>query len=1188
MLGRLLHLGSGGPMTAPIQPSSGSKPVSSLESVQEDIHTRNLLFPDAQTLYQSRNDQVFPLSTTPNGPSGPGPATFDLNQEVDLDVRDVRVIIMQDALGPTNTALLFDSHPLIQNSDMSPSEQESRTMPSSRKGSLAGQGSARPAINAESPPFRQGAFDRRASIHGRSQSHAETEAQRLAREYKEELATFSSCIFGNSELMAYKGTSTKVHVVPVESRPSPDHVFGDGRSSLGRMSARASKLSQSYSSQAISPTHNPHVMPGSGSRHSEKKKVLITRLFPVNLANDEENSSTPQGRFTDENNGFPFPPTGEDTMPKRKKPQPRQRRTPMYAVVLVVQLPASPSRGPSAAPSRSTMRESSSYNEQDFFSSSYSSTKASGWNMTGSGTYGDASESLYSIDVEDRIDSLTQHWDIVMRTLTHLQSVVATTIHGLLKQVDVLSPGPYSPSHATNNMHRAPSLTERRSGEIPRMKPSKSTTKLVVLWPNCLADDAPILVEVEVARNRIVTGLCAARVITGQGRWGIWRDEAIWASRWAAGLEQRMFFCNLLTGFLATHTDWLQALCPPAYRRRLFLARRHGNEEDLSLPARTVIVSDDKMAARRLTFLLSAFLPANQQLPGTRTHRPSTSTSLGTFSNSPPTYVIPILREESLRRKINRRTGPRRTSHSRTTSQSTRASAVPAQLAHLSIERTHERRVSDAASIRTANLTLSNTGSDLVSRKSSAATTTTIVPEPTTPHFSTLQRVESRRRPRPGSSGSVAADDLKRSLQRGESSGQLSTTSSVSRIHGLKWGNLMTGLWSPRRRDSNEQGDYGHGGELRSPIQTSFGRADKLSDMVREVSVAEEDESGSEAHVPAPPTNARDVTTPRDKVDRGREPFPPLDRTPDPSGAFESPVKTSINADDGVIDVDITFPDYITSLESAISSPSSSGYLSTPGYPGGFDSFEHSARTYVDGDVPLNAAGWLPRFHPDFAIQAIPPQESLLEEIKASLRAEPTPVSLLPLGNDAVERWVDVGSVVIADTRTGSITRVLYRRLVKPRLVDRSSNGNAPLTPSILPYENQLDEEWIEDSILSPDDGLAEAIEKVVGISSESGRETHVNSSQATSETRPSTDSRTKMQESPPNTHQPPPLLQDAPRVQCRTVVLSALEDAIRDVIEHRESVKQSYTDGGCPCRVSQNWLRDAVRDWVSNLEATD
>ena len=92
--------------------------------------------------------------------------------------------------------------------------------------------------------------------------------------------------------MAYKGTSTKVHVVPTEPRFT-DYAASsvtDGRGSIGRASMRSSKLAQSYSSEVMSPTVAPSsfAMSQSGFRPSEKKKILITRLFPVVLPTDDE------------------------------------------------------------------------------------------------------------------------------------------------------------------------------------------------------------------------------------------------------------------------------------------------------------------------------------------------------------------------------------------------------------------------------------------------------------------------------------------------------------------------------------------------------------------------------------------------------------------------------------------------------------------------------------------------------------------------------------------------------------------------------------------------------------------------------------------------------------------------------------------------------------------------------------
>ncbi|PTB80508.1 hypothetical protein M440DRAFT_1323853 [Trichoderma longibrachiatum ATCC 18648] len=958
MLGRLLHLGSGGQSTGLTPSNNGSRPILSLESVQEDSHTRNLLFPDAQDLYQQRNDQVFPFFTAPAASSASPANAFDYSDEIELDVKDVRVIIMQDALGPTNASLLFDSHPLPESAASSERHSTATATPdakrtaafSPRKGSQSQ--APRPTVtHTDGSQFRQGAFDRRASVHSRSHSFGETDGQRAAREYREELATFSSCIFGNSELMAYKGTSTKVHVVPAEPR-APDHassMFGDGRSSIGRAAGRSSKLSQSYSSQTVSPTNPPLPTGASTPRQSDRKKVLITRLFPVTLAADDLDSSvTPPSRYSDDNGGgFPFPPTGDEATLKKKKPQPKQRRTPMYAVVLVVQLPPSPSRISSAVPPKPAFRESGSYNDQELFSSSYSSTRMSGWNMSGSGLYGETTDSSFSIDVEDRIDSLTKHWDIIMRTLTHLQSVVAF----------------------------------------------------------------------------------------------------------------------------------------------------------------------------------------------------------------------------------------------RTASQSTRGGAVSSQTGHLNAadQSSHPRRASDAASIRTAGLPIP--GHELMSRKSSVATSA-VVQDSTTPHFSTIQRADSLRWRRPGSSGSAAADDLKRSLKRGESGGGVNPRPPSQ---GLRWGSIMSGLWSARRRESIDSGStYSQASDLRSPIKTGFSQPNKLNDMVRELSLSEEGPEGPERRTGnlRRSSNARELDVAREPVDRGRKSFTQLDRTPDPTGAFESPVKTSINADDGVIDVDVPFPDYIASFESAISSPSSSGYLSTPGLPG-LDSFEQTGRIAVDGDQPLNAAGWLNRFHRDFVLQGLSPQEGLIEEVKAALKAEPTPVIAPSSPDDVAERWVDVSTALIADTTTDSIVRITYRRLVKPRPeAEKPVIGGTVTTPSFSAYEAMLGEEWIEETVSVPDDNLAEALDKVIHLMPDSSKEHSSASSQVHVEVLDPLDrAGSAMPDSLSEVTQTPEPPVQMPRIKCKTVVLSALEDTIREVIDQDDGNGFVRKQQG---PANESLLRKAVRQWASRLDSGD
>jgi hypothetical protein len=1286
MLGKLFNLGAGSGAGALPSPQPSSHRSFPLESVQEDIHTRHLLFPDPQDLYEHRVNQLYPLSSGATTPTGTSTNAFDYNADIELDVRDVRIIIMQDALSSVAASLLYDSQPAppVPTASMdrqsatagSYSVQEPRRTPASPRKPSVSQSQRPIVIQPGSPKVRQGAFDRRPSVHSRNQGYVESESQRAWREYREELATFSSCIFGNSELMAYKGTSTKVHVVPSEIRPSESaSMFGDGRGSLGRSTMRASRLSQSFSSE------NPNAFPTppTPSRTQDRKKVLITRLFPVNLPLDEDVPS-PHGGFSEETTGYPFPQSMEELKARKKKFQPRQKRTPMYAVALIITLPPPP---PHSTPAtlRSGFKGPSSYAEQDSFPSSFGSTRRSGWTVVGQGGFGgsDSFESSYGNDMEDQIDAITQHWDIIMRTLSHLQTVAATTLFTMLRQIDLVSPDPFPA--LSLQLARAASASGQRSEDRPPAKTPKTNAKHITLLPNCLLDNRKISAEMNAAKTRIVAGIRASRVTTGQNRWPIWREEARWVAKWAGGREQSFFFFNLLTGFLATHTDWLQALSPPAYRRQhLAQQQKLRCEEDALVPSRTIILSDDKIAARRLVFLLSAFLPASQQLPGTKALRPGTSASFGALSQSPPSFIVPILKEESLRRKINRRTGSRMPSHSRNLSlqtQGARLGAVPPPLAHLSMDGRHERRASDAASIRTTHLPIR--GSDLHTRKSSAATTATITPETSIPHFSSVYRPEIFAQGRPGSSTSVAADDLKR-LTRDDSPGSQGSAAGERR-QSSRW-SVISGLWSARRRDSASAPPAPTDGPNGAPVSPAKARQASVSAASQAAPA-----TGPAGGTAGGQSRARADTAaigPRDPTPPPRAPadtlglseptgvMPKAQRTPHPSSAFESPVKTSINVDDGVIDVDVPLPDFITSFESAVSSPSSSGYLSASGFGAGLDAFEQSFRFAADGDVPLNVAGWLQHYHPDFVLQALPPQHNILDEIKESMRAEPTPP--LPPGGPSpddtspTERWIDVTSAIVADATTFTITRLRYRRLVRlkhhhPAHTHTPTPGPAtqsttksttpptittPPTAASPSIEAQLKEEFIQEPVVAFDDVLVDAVERVVAAATGGcgGASTEATVSKAGSASSSRSTSKRRERERqaslsagsgsgvgsggvgggvgveglcPPPP--PPPSgqglgtqnqglmpivtgasaspsasaaagggVQEVPRSQCKTVLLTALEDIIHDVIGERELAEGGEGHGhghghGHGGRARESPLREAVRGWIEGLD---
>jgi hypothetical protein len=317
-------------------------------------------------------------------------------------------------------------------------------------------------------------------------------------------------------------------------------------------------------------------------------------------------------------------------------------------------------------------------------------------------------------------------------------------------------------------------------------------------------------------------------------------------------------------------------------------------------------------------------------------------------------------------------------------------------------------------------------------------------------------------------------------------------------------------------------------------------------------------------------------------------------------------VKTSINITDGVIDVDVPFPDYLTSFETAVSSPSSSGFLSTPGIGSGLDAFEQSSRVSVDGDVPLNVAGWLGQYHSDFVLQAIPPQEDLVEQVKASLRSEPTPaaaVQTMLADHSLTERWVDIASAIIADTTTFSITRIRYRRLLQPKAsIDRSmallsSSANTYnsflATPAMSPFEVQLEEEFIEEAITLADETLGDAVEKVIALNApDVSKGSSAASSRSTSKMRDRSNSEsTQSDETRPSAAAAAALTvpQEVPRAKCKTVVLSALEDIVRDVVEERRDQDHPlHPDHSRVTREHESALRVAVRSWLDSVDLAD
>jgi hypothetical protein len=649
-------------------------PNTTLDSATEESHTRHLLYPDTNTLYHPEG-QPYPLhgASLALGSPHDGPLP-----EIDLEFpRDCRIIIAQDDPNPTAKTILFDSKPAPPRAETPPQPQaRSKVFGGAGGASTAGPSfgglHARRSSLATEPTPRSptvGAFTR-ARTRGNSissmpnideHSQIQKQAQARAKESTDMVAVCLECMFGNTQ-MTFRGNSNKIHIVPLESRSSESKGttpnLQDTSLAFGKTEGfrRRSHLAKSYTPSNIPPELPRTDSSDTISKDVRRRTIFITRTFSVALPVDDQDSSnvptpTPQSSLG-KGDAFPFPRANSAFGPSKQSQSSQPPRIPMYAITIILQLPVATTSSTMRPPSRHGNTKapghmSTSVPGHDSLASSMDSDRRAGWSIIDS-NFG--VDSLLSIsldsDVDDRVDVIGQHWDVITRTLTSLQFIVQERILTHLKKADAASPAVSMMQH-------------------PRTQPSRSnmkeTTSQVLrrslkLQPSALAFDQDVRRAVELAGNRVVSGMRIPRVMTGQGKWGVWREEARWLGRWAGRREENSFFFKLLTAFLGNHTEWLNLLGPKWHRKRHREQQKSSAGEDLTIPNRTIIVSPDKMAARRLIFLLSAFLPANTATlyDGTSPMRPSTSASLRAYSQSPPTNMPPS-RKQSLRRQINRR-----------------------------------------------------------------------------------------------------------------------------------------------------------------------------------------------------------------------------------------------------------------------------------------------------------------------------------------------------------------------------------------------------------------------------------------------------------------------------------------------------------------------------------------------------
>ncbi|KAF3903439.1 hypothetical protein ABW20_dc0102332 [Dactylellina cionopaga] len=1102
MLGRLLSTAI---------PSSPKLPVN---DEAEDAHTRALL-------YQG-NHTVSTCNCSDNDAKG--------------CIRDVRVIIAQDSVNGEPKLTIYDSVPIAQPQSLASRKADAPTNTPSRNRRRSG---ARLSVSGIQFTPNTGAEDERKVLQ--------------------------ECMFGSS-IMAYKGPSTKVHVLPSASQtastPMVTNMSTSAPNTLRRNSMKTPIIGH------IS-TSTQDLTSGSGSHGAQDdiKSVLITRTFNVVLPAPSSNNTNSQhhnhhshhnhhhhhqqhhvsfkvpskeelpvtpGSSVGSTNGFPFPAMNSKTgTPPSALKAVKPPKTINYAIGLVISIPNSSSHQSNGSAPVSTNSRQRPLSDIEFVDP-LATIRRPG--------HAPLPDELAENLVDNRMDLVTKNWDIITRTLNELQVVATQRITSTLTlKTAILSPPTYGPQRKT----------------------SLDTASLM--------NDPVIIEEVTRQRWRITTGLQIPRVITGQGRWSEWRDEAKWAGTTFGGRDRNFFFLTLLTAFLGHHPDWLDVLAPPVYRRRHVQRQRTLGKEDAYLPSRTVIVCDNNFVSRRLVYLLAAFLPERSS-PTTHWAGDYASSNRSTVSDdglgrSPPN------KGAEFKREIRR---------------------VPSKLSM--VEGVDE---GDACSLTSTwdvpkisngdagdkDKTPSRIGTSLPThfgttqlpipfsapRKAPSTTTTdSMVPHPAN-LSSSLKREHSE--PRPGSSGSSVSVNLIQTLRRSGSnntSGHTQESSGGTNTSG--WGSFLSSIWSsPRSRGSASVSSSlastvaddtnAENGKLR---RTGTGLSDHMYDDDNHGYPGIYDAQGDETARPlafSPPTHWH-----QDGI-----------RTP---GFEESTLRYSVD-DDGVIDVDIPMglptvqPNFDMGVLGAFgSSPLPSSPTSTNAAESSMENslISLSALTLLppfpqatgESETTGNVAAELERFHPDFILQTVKSYKELEKDVRRGMQAEPTPAIVPTPANETgreESKWIDICSTLIADTNTMKIKRLTLRR--KKRLVPFFSQHLTPaqLVAHSFNKDEHDREEFFEEPVMDMEELLVSAVEKVIAESPPKSAQPSRATSVKVSKPRPQNPRRrTEVSEG------------KTAEFDTRKAVLGSLEDVVRKVADDRKALVE-------------NVLTEGVAKWLNELE---
>ncbi|KAF8463484.1 hypothetical protein BDZ91DRAFT_825315 [Kalaharituber pfeilii] len=1020
MLGRLLSSASS-TTTSP----AGTRPSTAVGFEGEDLYTRTLLYPDTSLLSNNH-------SLSGSGYISTSVSSLD-GEHIDIDgSRDVRVVIAQDGTGSDGKVVIYDSKPGAGISTQACS-------PPNYGNHFAAYDDGAPLS-----PGLCGGFNRRRRSPTSLNSSYSGGSSTIP---KDEWRIMTECMFGAVSL-AYKGPSTKLHILP---NLAQDDKSGSTTPSLDPRSR----------SRGVGLSHNhPHPFAHHMSMNSkDRKSVLVTRLFAVPLPavpstryltapGAQDRTPTPASSLGS-TSGFPFPAMSVQNSQPAKPMKPA--KTPMYGIGLIISLPQSSS-------ANTIKRCPNCWAIQYDFDTRRPNTGLFCCDVAAACMDDEYRTDTVMVEssndsgiADDQMEFITKHWDIITRALTELQGFAQSKIVNSLLATGIVSPTFPQPSYKYRNR--------------------------VELPPGALMYDDTLKLEVERFKWRVVSGIKIPRVVTGQGRWGAWRDEARWLNKRFGGKEQNFLFLTLITAFLGHHTEWLDVLGPVQYRNK------HQQRKQIT---RTVIISHDKIIARRIIYLLSAFLPARSvpAWPAESSILTSRNSSTNILSQS-PTMMSYMSQSQLSRGSTRRRPRKRPSKLSMMHGDTGEEGGWDIPVNNGTVEATLLRQQSDSS----LQLPLFSLGSSKKAHANPVATTATKCGD--------AHHKESR----PGSSGSSASFSLMHTLRR-SGTGNASADSTSTGTSG--W-SFLSSIWSIPRSSST-----GYTSEASTfpdePIDCVAPTRSLHNNVCPE---KYDDEVVVQDHDLYPGYDDQVLSPPKYEPMHFTRPF-----------QNDAMLNYTI-AEDGVIDIELAsgpalnapiFGHSTAYSASPIGSPASTGHnLSMLSLDRSSLSFSSLLSLSEDTtDNMMNVAGWMEdeRFHPDFSLQAVKPYADLETDIKRSMSAEPTPSQPTVTSEKDSNGWIEVCSVLLIDTRTYTIKRLKLKR--RKKLSSFMTDGtcatvtpNTPLTakfepaihtqqqqhmpppPCTVPEEGEIEELFEEEWVMDMDDTLATAVERTIGVDSD-------------------------------------------------------------------------------------------------------